>query len=227
VRELAVRAGLAGVPEPVLHAGLLICAALCVFAAWRTFATQDASAGEGGSAVATTAVASRSATAAPPTGSSPAVIVVDVAGAVRGPGVVRLPSGSRVADAIRAAGGALPGADTSGLNLARKLSDGEQVAVPLRGGRPTAGTGPALSTGSSVAGPTGSGSPSAGAKVDLNAADESALDALPGVGPSTAKRIVDDRTANGPFKRVEDLMRVTGIGPKKFDSLKDLVSVGP
>ena len=221
IRELAVRAGLAGVPEPVVFAGLAIFAVVCLFAAVRAWQAQSAygEAPETGLPVAHRASETSPALRSPEATS----LVVDVAGAVRRPGIVRLRSGSRVADAIAAAGGARPDAQVDGVNLARKVVDGEQILV--------AGPGVAVS----VAEPGASGSPvgsgaaasTPGGKVDLNMADEAALDALPGVGPSTAKRIVDDRTANGAFKRVEDLMRVAGIGPKKFDALKDLVTVGP
>lgn len=133
-----------------------------------------------------------------------ALLVVDVAGDVRRPGLVRLPAGSRVADAVAAAGGALPGATTEGLNLARVLEDGEQVLV----GAPAA---PA--------------SPGAAGLVDLNAATAEQLDALPGVGPVLAERIVAWRDAHGPFASVDQLREVSGIGERKFAELRDLVTV--
>jgi competence protein ComEA len=136
------------------------------------------------------------------------VVVVDVAGKVRHPGIVRLPWGSRVDDAVRAAGGPLPGATYDGLNRARKLADGEQVLV---------GVGPA-------AGSPGSGSVAADdTKVDLNAADVAALDALPGIGPVLAQKIVDWRTEHGRFASVDQLREVSGIGESKFAALKNKV----
>lgn len=143
-----------------------------------------------------------------------AELVVDVAGKVRRPGIVTLPPGSRVHEAIAAAGGLKGDVDTSGLNLARVLADGEQVLV----GAPVA-----------VAPPGGSGSaggsaPAAG-PVNLNTADLVALDTLPGVGPVTAEAIVAWRDENGPFRSVDDLLDVKGIGEATLAELRDLVSV--
>jgi competence protein ComEA len=247
VRELAVRAGLAGVPEPVLMAVLILVVVVCFVVGvrtWQTYAPEPASSSagagaSGGQAAAGTGAGSKAkdpgsghSAGAPGAASSQdaSQVVVYVSGSVRKPAVYRLASGSRVADAIAAAGGTSTGADCSQVNLARVVKDGEQLTIPKAGERQAAPTGSATSGGSGSTGPTAggatSGSPSGGA-VDLNTADEAALDALPGVGPSTAKKIVADREKNGPFKSAQDLMRVAGIGPKKFDSLKDLVTVGP
>ncbi len=138
--------------------------------------------------------------------SAAAALVVDVAGAVRRPGIVRLPDGARVVDAIQAAGGLLPGATTAGINLARRLADGEQILVG--------------------AGPPGSSGPSGAVagKLDLNLATVAQLDALPGLGPVLAERIVQWRTAHGRFASVDQLREVPGIGARTFDSLKDLVT---
>jgi competence protein ComEA len=133
-------------------------------------------------------------------------VVVDVAGRVRHPGLVTLPAGSRVADALRAAGGATPGTDLTSLNLARKLVDGEQILV----GVPSVAAGAAES-----AGPT--------SPVDLNTASVAELDALPGVGPVLAQRIVDWRTAHGGFTSVSQLRQISGIGDSKFADLQPLV----
>lgn len=146
---------------------------------------------------------------------SPAkVVLVDVAGKVRRPGVVRLPSGSRVADALRAAGGVSPGVDIGLLNLARPLADGEQVVVGLGA---VAGAPPSAA----AAGATGS----PGGPVDLNAATVADLDVLPGVGPVLAQRIVDWREAHGPFTSVDQLREVSGIGDRKFTDLRPRVRV--
>ncbi|MDT7572395.1 MAG: competence protein ComEA [Actinomycetota bacterium] len=136
------------------------------------------------------------------------VVVVDVAGKVRHPGIVRLPLGSRIDDALRAAGGPLPGATLDGLNRARKLTDGEQVLV-----------GVAPPAGSAASGPAADG------RVDLNAADVSALDGLPGIGPVLAQKIVDWRTEHGRFASVDQLREVSGIGESKFEALKNKVRV--
>lgn len=153
---------------------------------------------------------------AAPSPSSPAgVLVVDVVGRVHRPGVYRLPAGSRVTDAVTAAGGVLAGVDPATVNLARKLSDGEQLVI----GRSTT----AAPTGSA---PAGSGSAGPDAPVDLNSATVAQLDALPGVGPVLAQRIVDWRTQHGRFDSVAQLRSVSGIGDAKFADLSPLVTVG-
>ncbi|MQA04759.1 MAG: ComEA family DNA-binding protein [Streptosporangiales bacterium] len=151
------------------------------------------------------------------TSSAPAKrIVVDVAGKVRRPGIVRLPAGSRVIDAIRAAGGLRPGAKTVGLNLARKLSDGEQILVDVPA---------AVSQAATV--PPGTGGPAgtAGPKIDLNAADLTQLEELPGVGPVLAQRIIDYRTKHGGFQAVNELKDVSGIGPARYADISSRVQV--
>jgi competence protein ComEA len=158
----------------------------------------------------------------PPTPGAEAEIVVAVTGKVRRPGLVRLPGGARVADAITAAGGALPGADVSFLNLARKVTDGELIVV----GVPVP---PGVGESSGSAGPGGSGPPGPagqpGGRVNLNTATLAQLDSLPGVGPVLAQRIIDHRERNGAFRAVTDLREVDGIGATRFEQLKDLVTV--
>ncbi|MGW5638121.1 helix-hairpin-helix domain-containing protein [Streptomyces sp. NPDC003832] len=140
-----------------------------------------------------------------------AEIVVDVGGKVREPGIHRLPAGSRVEDALRAAGGVRPGASTEGLNRARFLVDGEQVLV----GAPAAAQGPAAPPGAPGAGPA--------APVSLNTATAEQLDTLPGVGPVLAQHIIDHRTRNGGFRSVAELREVNGIGERRFADLRTLV----
>lgn len=147
--------------------------------------------------------------------SSSAPIVVSVVGLVASPGLVNLPEGSRVADAIAACGGALPGTDLNSINLARVLSDGEQIPIGVPGVPPNVGTAPDTSA-------TGGGST---AKVNINLGTADDLDSLPGIGPILAKRIVDFRTKNGKFKTVNDLGQVSGIGPAVLSNIKDLVTV--
>ncbi|MDG9719161.1 ComEA family DNA-binding protein [Streptomyces sp. DH24] len=154
-----------------------------------------------------------------------AEIVVDVSGKVREPGIHRLPAGSRVADALRAAGGVRPGTNTDTLNRARFLVDGEQVVV---GGPVPAGAGPggASTTGGGSAGAAGAAG-GAGqvptAPVSLNTATVEQLDTLPGVGPVLAQHIVDYRTQHGGFRSVDELREVTGIGERRFADLRNLV----
>lgn len=150
------------------------------------------------------------------TSSTQGPLVVHVAGAVMTPGVHELPAGSRVADAVAAAGGLGADADGARLNLAAPLVDGERVYV-VRSGEdappPVAGAGAATAPG-----------PGAG-PIDLNAADEAALDGLPGIGPATAAAIVAHRTQIGRFTSVDQLLDVRGIGEAKLEAIRDLVRV--
>jgi competence protein ComEA len=139
-------------------------------------------------------------------------VVVAVAGKVRVPGLVRLPAGSRVDDAVRAAGGPVDPAAIGLLNLARVLVDGEQVLV---GVEPPPGSVPAGGAGGA---PAGAGS-AGGGLLDLNSATAAELDGLPGIGPVLAQRIVDWRTENGRFASVDQLREVTGIGEAKYQDL--------
>jgi competence protein ComEA len=148
-------------------------------------------------------------TAAATTASAQASLVVDVVGAVRRPGVYRLPHGSRVADALARAGGATIKAEVELVNLAAPIADGEQVVVPRRGSPGGAGS---LTPGL-AAGP-----------VHLNTATLVQLDALPGVGPVTAQKILDYRQQHGAFASVDELDAVPGIGPAKLEQLKGLVA---
>ncbi len=158
-------------------------------------------------------------------------VVVSVVGLVTTPGLVTLAPEARVADALSAAGGALDGADTIGLNMARHLADGEQLVVGLAPipGQPAA-LGSSVSATDTSAPAPGAPAPPAGAAasggpVDLNAATVEQLDTLPGIGPVTAAAIVAWRDANGSFASVEQLGDVDGIGPARLDKLRDLVRV--
>lgn len=152
-------------------------------------------------------------------------IVIDVSGKVRRPGVLQLPAGSRVADALHAAGGVKPGTDLTALNRARVLIDGEQVVVglPVPPRAAGAGAGPAGgSIGASAGGAGGSGAQPAG-PVSLNLATAEQLDTLPGVGPVLAQHIIDYRTQHGGFRSVDELREVNGIGDRRFADLQNLV----
>ncbi|MFJ8533489.1 helix-hairpin-helix domain-containing protein [Streptomyces sp. NPDC093591] len=160
-------------------------------------------------------VAGASAAAAPgAVGTAAAEIVVDVSGKVREPGIHRLPAGSRVADALRVAGGVRPGTNTDSLNRARFLVDGEQVIVggPAAAPGAAAGSGGAAVAGAAPAGP-----------VSLNTATVDQLDTLPGVGPVLAQHIIDYRTQHGGFRAVDELREVNGIGDRRFADLRNLV----
>ncbi|WP_232247657.1 ComEA family DNA-binding protein [Kitasatospora azatica] len=135
-------------------------------------------------------------------------MVVDVAGRVAHPGLLTLPAGSRVADALRAAGGTQAGVDTDGLNLARVLVDGEQVLV----GAPAPPAG-------------GSAAPTPRGPVSINHATLDQLDALPGIGPVLARHILDFRTQHGLFHSLEQLRQISGIGDRKYSELKPLLTL--
>ena len=146
----------------------------------------------------------------PPT---PAPLVVDVAGAVPRPGVYELPDGSRVKDAVDAAGGFLAEADRAGLNLAAPLEDGQQLQIPFLAG----------------AEPVGAArvdEPAVLDLIDINMADAETLSTLPGIGPTLAQRIVEYRETWGEFYYIEDIMNVEGIGPSTFENIKDLIMTG-
>lgn len=164
-----------------------------------------------------------------PHADKPGPVVVSVVGLVHKPGLVTLDAGARIADALTAAGGALDGADLLGLNMARRVADGEQIVVGIAAppGEPTA-------MGSSVnadAATTANAPPARGldapqgGSVDLNTATTEQLDALPGIGPVTAAAIIAWRDANGRFTSVEQLGDVDGIGPARLEKLRNLVHV--
>jgi competence protein ComEA len=148
---------------------------------------------------------------------APTELIIDVAGKVKRPGIVTLPAGSRVFEAIEAAGGLKGEVDTTALNMARELADGEQVLVGLAPVEPST----VVPGQQPVAGAPAAG----GAKVDLNTATAEQLDTLPGIGPVTAQAILGWRDTNGPFAAVDDLLDVKGIGEATLAELRDLVVV--
>ncbi len=153
---------------------------------------------------------------------TPLPVTVDVGGAVLQPGVYALPQGSRVQDAIQAAGGLAPDADTSGLNLAAFLEDGQRAFIPLR----------AVPTVTLLAGDVeGAAQPAVrGGElqllININTATQAELESLPEIGPVTAQAIITYRTEQGPFPTIESIDAVPGIGPATFDAIKDLITVG-
>lgn len=168
------------------------------------------------------------------TASQASTLIVHVSGAVESPGVVELVAGARVHDAVEAAGGAEPEADLAAVNLARPVTDGEQIHVPVPGEEPPAAaapparpggagddSGPGLTDGS-TAGEGPGGTP----MIDINTAGVDQLDELPGVGPAIAQRIVEHREANGPFRSVDDLVEVSGIGPATVEKIRPRATAG-
>ncbi|MCS5714376.1 ComEA family DNA-binding protein [Herbiconiux sp. CPCC 205716] len=164
---------------------------------------------------------------------APQPLLIHVLGAVATPGVYELSAGSRVVDAVAAAGGLDPTADSASVNLARPLSDGEQLRVLAVGETPPPPLPGAPVSGGSPAGPSGApaGAGGAGASggmpalVNLNTATEIDLDTLPRIGPSMAARIIAYRDANGPFTSIDDLLQVPGIGDKTLESLRPLLTL--
>lgn len=150
------------------------------------------------------------ASAAPTSPDSGVSIYVHLLGAVNTPGLYELPDGARAVDAVAAAGGFTADADRAAVNLARFVSDGEQIAVPIIGAAQE---------------PVGATGASADGLVNINLADAAALETLPRVGPALAARIIEWRDANGRFSSVDDLLAVTGIGEKTLDGMRDLVTV--
>ncbi|KAF0107192.1 MAG: competence protein ComEA [Anaerolineaceae bacterium] len=136
---------------------------------------------------------------------TPASLAVYVTGAVVNPGLYHLPPGSRVADAVDAAGGFSANAETDRINLAASVANGEQVDVPGVSGNEHIILG----------------------RININTATADELDTLPGIGPTTAQEIVDYRTQNGPFQTIQDIMNVPGVGPSTYDLIKNLITVGP
>lgn len=207
VRNVTHRYGLAGwgVVAGALALIALVVALVCV--AVRGPATEGLFRGQGGIEIEREETASETVEEEPQ--EEPVTLVVHVDGMVGTPGVYELTEGARVSDAVTAAGGLAEGADTSSLNLAAPLADGEKVYVPAEGEEAT----------------TSSEGASSGGLVNLNSAGVEQLDELPGVGEATARAIIEDREANGPFTTPEDLMRVSGIGEKKFAKLEGMICV--
>ena len=148
-------------------------------------------------------------------------LVVHVSGAVSHPGVYELIQGSRVQDAIQAAGDLTPDADAQALNLAAPLDDGALVHVPLK----SAEQPPMISPGISAPSPAGNPGSAPGGLININTASQSELESLPGIGPVLAQRIIEYRQSHGSFSSTEAIMDISGIGPATFEKIKDLITV--
>lgn len=157
-----------------------------------------------------------------PAVSVPVQFIVDVEGAVAQPGVVSLPEGSRVFEAVEAAGGALDTADKGRVNLAEKITDGTAIYIPFQGEDQSART-PGISSGTSAV--TGASGEAGGGLININTADKSTLMQLPGIGEVYAQSIIDYRQSVGAFQKPEDIKNVSGIGDAKFQKLKDRITV--
>ena len=205
---------------------VLLCVSVAAGAAW--FRAGIAPAAPGASRVerSSSTIATTTTVLAPTTTTS-GEIVVDVVGAVRVPGVVRLPATARVVDAIRRPGGATAGADLERLNLAAKLDDGARIAVPLVGQLPPAVDPARRERRGRFARPAGRsrGARIPSAPVNINTASQAQLEELPGIGPTLAAAIVAEREQNGPFRSPDDLTRVHGIGDGRLAQLRDLITV--
>ena len=153
-------------------------------------------------------------------------VVVHVVGGVLRPGVLRLPAGARAVDAVEQAGGLVPLADSARVNLAAELVDGQRLVVPIVGQEPPVEVSPGPGPTRPASGSTSGSAAAPTAPLDVNTAGVEELDGLPGVGPSTAAAIVEHRATTGPFRSVDDLLEVRGIGDAKLDAIRDLVTVG-
>ena len=206
---------------------VLLCVSVAAGAAWFRAGIAPSAPGASSASSSTSTLATTTSGNVAVTTTTSGEILVDVVGAVRVPGVVRLPATARVFDAIREAGGAAPGADLERLNLAAKLGDGARVAVPLAGQPPPAvdpdavsgAADPAIGSDSIDA----SGDPNA--PININTATETELEDLPGIGPTLAAAIVAERERSGPFRSPDDLTRVHGIGAGRLAQLRDFVTV--
>ena len=213
LKSLSRRAGLARVPLPVLACIVVACIVLVVLALVRFVPTETSASQD------FEAPAQAEEQAASEQDSDVRQVGVDVEGAVASPGLYLVSADARVNDAVAAAGGMTSDADRQRVNLAQKVEDGMQVYVPSREEAPAA-----TGTTTTGAGQASSSGASKG-KVNLNTASAEELQTLSGIGSSLSQRIIDYRQANGPFKSVDDLRKVSGIGDTRFKSLKDLVCV--
>lgn len=153
-------------------------------------------------------------------------VYVDIDGAVKNPMLAELPGGSRIEDAIEAAGGVTEDADMTGINRAAFAEDGSKIYIPFvsEDGASQASSDGGISMGTSTGGVSTGASASSG-KININSADSTALQQLNGVGPATAQKIIDYRTANGRFKSIEELKNVSGIGDKTYEKLKEFITI--
>lgn len=225
IRELAIRAGLGTMPRSALVGTVVLVLAALGLVGWRlggaaaggefSFEAQGTMEADGLTGSHDTDLAIPGEVAGP--------IWVHIAGAVKVPGLYEVAPGARVGDALTVAGGPRDDAALDAVNLAREIEDGEQVYVPCLSELEDAGA----ATGALPPGNTlhSAGTGGAPGTVDINRAGKGELEALPGVGPATADKILADREANGPFTTPEEIMRVPGIGEKKFEAMREMIAV--
>lgn len=212
--------------DPRVAIVALVALALTAGVFWFRAGVAPASTTAGAPPVGTPTTVPLVTTTTTPTRAPDGPVVVHVAGAVAKPGVVTLRAGARIVDAIAAAGGANADADLDRLNLAAPLTDGERIAVPVRG-QPAPPLDATAASGASgaPAGEAGSGTVAAAGPVNLNTATQADLEALPGIGPTLAAAIIAERDRSGGFRAVADLRRVRGIGDARFAQIEPLVTV--
>ena len=210
--DLKERLNLGGMGKPALVGVVAVLVVVAVVAGWRLMGAATATEFQVTSKSATSGEASSSK-------SAPATLFVHVSGEVNEPGLCEVEAGARVAAAIQAAGGFTGEAATDSVNLAREVSDGEQIVVGKKASEGEAAA--VMAAGAATSSQVGASS----GLVNINTASEAELTSLPGVGEATAAKIVADRQANGSFKTKEDLKRVSGIGDKKYESLSELICI--
>lgn len=233
-RSLLRQAGLSNVPKPALLGVIALTLCILLFGIWHFWphANEDFSTALAVQSQSTSKSVSLSANASATEESAGAgskqpasgTIVVDVEGAVERPGLVELESGSRVGDAVQAAGGLCPDAVAASVNLAQRLEDGMQIVIAREG--ETQESGQSIASGVVSGGKVSSqGAKAASSKININTASAEELQQLSGIGPSLSERIVDYRESNGRFSQIEDLQNVSGIGETRFANLKDKICV--
>ncbi len=234
IRSLARRAGLMDTPKPVLVCLGAVSILLLCFALWRFWPAGSASAGQDfqvsiGQESSAQEAQDDSSQAGDAGDATQGKINVDVEGAVRHPGLYELDAGSRVGDAICAAGGMSKKAARGQVNLASVLEDGQQVVVPGKQDLASSGAQGSQAAGGSGSGSSGSSGGGAGGdiagKININTASASELEQLSGIGESLSQRIIDYRTANGPFASVDELTNVSGIGDARLESIRTQICV--
>ena len=231
-KSLLRQAGLSHIPKPAFFGVIALTLCMLLFGIWHFLPQPNEDFSTALAAQSQRSSSSVSASTNESAGNNTAgseqadsrMIVVDVEGAVEHPGLVELESGSRVGDAVRAAGGLLPDAVAASVNLAQRLEDGVQIVIAREGEIQDPVQSGALGSASGGATPS-QGAQAASSKININTASAEELQKLSGIGPSLSERIVEYRENNGRFSRIEDLQNVSGIGETRFANLKDKICI--